>query len=37
MHQMARSTVFISGMGGLGVEIGMYLSISYVQSVCIQC
>ena len=22
MHQMARSTVFISGMGGLGVEIG---------------
>ena len=22
MHKMARSTVFISGMGGLGVEIG---------------
>jgi ubiquitin-activating enzyme E1-like protein 2 len=25
MHKMARSTVFISGIGGLGVEIGMIL------------
>lgn len=23
MHQMAQSSVFLSGMGGLGVEIGM--------------
>lgn len=23
MHQMAQSSVFLSGMGGLGIEIGM--------------
>jgi len=24
MHQMAKSSVFISGLGGLGVEIGTH-------------
>ena len=31
MHKMARSTVFISGMSGLGVEIGE-TSNSYIPS-----
>ena len=40
MHKMARSTVFISGMAGLGVEIGMERSLnvafSCVCSTCLQ-
>ena len=39
MHKMARSTVFISGMAGLGVEIGMERSLnvafSCVYSTCV--
>lgn len=31
MHQMAQSSVFLSGMGGLGVEIGM-LSVILLQN-----
>lgn len=31
MHQMAQSSVFLSGMGGLGIEIGM-LSVTLLQN-----
>lgn len=30
MHQMAQSSVFLSGMGGLGIEIGR-LSVTLLQ------
>ena len=28
MHQMAKSSVFLSGLGGVGVEIGEFQSVS---------
>lgn len=31
MHQMAQSSVFLSGMGGLGIEIGM-LGVTFLQN-----
>lgn len=31
MHQMAQSSVFLSGMGGLGIEIGM-LCVTLLQN-----
>lgn len=31
MHQMAQSSVFLSGMGGLGIEIGR-LSVTVLQN-----
>lgn len=31
MHQMAQSSVFLSGMGGLGIEIGR-LSVALLTS-----
>lgn len=37
MHQMAQSSVFLSGMGGLGIEIGMLkLKMSfYIPAMCL--
>uniref|UniRef100_A0A669CPF6 Ubiquitin-like modifier-activating enzyme 6 n=1 Tax=Oreochromis niloticus TaxID=8128 RepID=A0A669CPF6_ORENI len=35
MHQMAQSSVFLSGMGGLGVEIGRQY-LMYVCPLCVQ-
>ena len=32
MHKMARSTVFISGMAGLGVEIGKLFSCTIIHA-----
>jgi len=31
MHQVARSSVFLSGMGGLGVEIGESVALCHVK------
>lgn len=32
MHQMAQSSVFLSGMGGLGIEIGR-LNVTLLPSI----
>ena len=34
MQQMARSSVFLSGMGGLGVEIGELVCVCVVEVDC---
>lgn len=31
MHQMAQSSVFLSGMGGLGIEIGTF-RVTFLQN-----
>uniref|UniRef100_A0A665WRI0 E1 ubiquitin-activating enzyme n=1 Tax=Echeneis naucrates TaxID=173247 RepID=A0A665WRI0_ECHNA len=33
MHQMAQSSVFLSGMGGLGIEIGKNIALAGVKAV----